>query len=237
MTSLELKINYNFKCREVLEQALTHSSYGYENNCPHNERLEFLGDAVLGYVISHELFLRYPEEDEGTLSKLKSVLVSSRTLAKKARALGLGESLRFGRGERRAGGKRKPSILADAVESLIGAIVLDGGLSEGEAFIRFLLRDEIRNVSLETKNTIDFKSRLQERLQERSLGLPHYTVLKEAGPAHRRTFQIQVRAGTFIGPVGVGSSKKSAQQECARLLLEDDNFWKSHSAALENQAR
>ncbi len=237
MTSLESKIDYNFKRRELLDQALTHSSYGYENNCPHNERLEFLGDAVLGYVISRDLFARYPDEDEGTLSKLKSVLVSARTLAKKARALSLGDSLRFGRGERRAGGGGKPSILADAVESLIGAIVLDGGLVEGEAFIRRLLHEEIRNVSLETKNTIDFKSRLQERLQERNLGLPHYTVLKEAGPAHRRTFQMRVGVGTFIGPVGVGSSKKSAQQECARLLLEDENFWKTHAAALENQAR
>ena len=227
MSSLEEKIGYRFKRGELLQQALTHSSFGYENSCPHNERLEFLGDAILGYVVSRKLFEHFPEKDEGTLSKLKSVLVSSQTLAKKAKLLGLGPDLRLGKGETRAGGHKKKSILSDAVEALIGAISLDGGPEAAERFIGFLYNDEIKDASIEIKNAVDFKTLLQEKLQEHALGLPDYSLVKEEGPAHDRRFLMQVSVGTFHGPMGRGKSKKSAQQECARLLLEDESFWKA----------
>jgi ribonuclease-3 len=226
--AFEQKINYEFKNRDLLAEALTHSSYGYENNCPFNERLEFLGDAILGYVISRELFNRYSDKNEGTLSKLKSVLVSAKSLAKKAREIELGGHLRLGKGENKAGGRKKSSILADGMEALIGAVVLDGGLVAGEALILKLFEQEIANITLEVKNKIDFKTLLQERLQEQSLGLPTYDVDSEEGPAHARRFLVRVRVGNYEGPVGKGTSKKNAQQECARHLLEDETFWKQH---------
>jgi len=222
-------IQYQFKNAALLEEALTHSSYGYEQGAPHNERLEFLGDSLLGYVISQQLFQAFPEENEGTLSKLKSVLVSSLTLARKAREIDLGARLRLGKGETKAGGRRKPSILADAMEALIGAITLDGGSPAAESFINTIYRDEIRNATLEMKNAADFKTLLQERLQERALGLPTYSVAREEGPAHDRRFLVQVKVCDYQGPVGKGTSKKNAQQECARLLLEDESFWNTYT--------
>ena len=227
MRAFQQKINYQFQRIELLEEALTHSSFGYEHSCPHNERLEFLGDSILGYVISKELFTNFPEKNEGTLSKLKSVLVSSRTLAKKAKQIQLGLVLRLGKGERRARGSEKPSILADAMEALIGAISLDGGLEPARSFICFLYKNDIANASIDIKNAVDFKTLLQERLQEMALGLPVYTVTREEGPAHDRRFLVKIRVQDYEGPTGVGTSKKNAQQECARLLLEDELFWKS----------
>jgi len=225
-------IGYKFKNPELLARALTHSSFGYEKSCSHNERLEFLGDAILGYVISRELFLFFPEEDEGTLSKLKSVLVSSRTLAKKARELSLGLWLRLGKGEEKAGGRRKPSILADAMEALIGAISLDSGFRQAESFIKRLYKDDVESATLEIKHAVDFKTLLQEKLQERSLGLPAYRVAREEGPAHDRRFLVQVSVGDYDGPIGEGPSKKKAQQASAQKLLEDSVFWNSVAGGL-----
>ncbi|MDJ0840107.1 MAG: ribonuclease III [Acidobacteriota bacterium] len=229
MEDIERRIGYKFKKKELLGQALTHSSYGYENSSPHNERLEFLGDSILGYVISRELFLRFQADHEGTLSKLKSVLVSAQSLAEKARELELGEHLRLGRGEAKAGGKNKQSILADAMESLFGALSLDGGFQAAEDLIMKLYGEDIRNATIDIKNSVDFKTLLQERLQERALGLPRYHVIKEEGPAHNRRFVVCIVVGDYEGPVGTGTSKKGAQQECARLLLEDDAFWEAHT--------
>lgn len=220
-------LQYTFKNEALLEEALTHSSFGYENDCPFNERLEFLGDSILGYVVSRELFLHFPEENEGNLSKLKSVIVSSNSLAKASKRIGLGAYLRLGKGEAKAGGRNKASILADAMEAMIGAISLDGGFHEAERFVLMLYKDDIHNATIEIKNTTDFKTLLQERLQEMSLGLPRYSVAKEEGPAHNRRFSVQVFVGDYKGPVGVGTSKKSAQQDCARQLLEDAPFWAS----------
>ena len=225
MEALQQKIGYTFRNRDLLTEAMSHSSYGYENDCPYNERLEFLGDAILGYVISRELFLQFPQEPEGTLSKLKSVLVSAHTLTKKARLINLGSSLRLGKGERKGGGHQKSSILTDAMESLIGAIALDGGLEAADRFILSLFREDIKNASIEIKNAVDFKTLLQERLQEQSLGLPNYVVTREEGPAHDRRFLVRVEVGNYKGPIGTGTSKKNAQQECAKLLLEDKDFW------------
>lgn len=228
MEEFESKVGYAFQDRAWLSEALTHSSYGYEKSVPFNERLEFLGDSILGFVVARELFNQFPEADEGTLSKLKSVLVSSRSLARKAQELGLGPFLRLGKGERKAGGHKKSSILADAVEALIGAMAQDGGLQAAEAFILRIFSKDISNASLEMKNAVDFKTLLQERLQEVGLGLPNYVLENEGGPAHDRRFEVRVTvdALSFQGPTAVGTSKKGAQQECAKLLLEDHSFWK-----------
>ena len=231
MQALERIIDYHFKKPELLKEALTHSSFGYENDEPFNERLEFLGDAILGYLVSRELYLAFPKRAEGTLSKLKSVLVSASTLTDKAQALKLNEFIRLGRGETRAGGRRKPSILADAMEALIGAVCLDGGLSEAELLVKMIYGQDIQSATLEIKNAVDFKTVLQERLQELALGLPTYSVAREEGPAHDRRFVVRVRVGNYQGPSGRGTSKKNAQQECARRLLEDSRFWNDHAPA------
>ena len=229
MEALEETIQYHFKQKPLLEEALTHSSYGYEMNCPHNERLEFLGDAILGYVVSQKLFLDFPEDPEGTLSKMKSVLVSAPMLEQKAREIQLGASLRLGKGERKAGGHKKRSILADAMEALIGAISLDGGFVEAERFIYRLFDDDLRDVSRDIKDTVDFKTLLQERLQELGLGLPNYVLVREEGPAHNRRFFVYAEIAGYKGPEAMGTSKKTAQQECARLLLNDNKFWDNHA--------
>lgn len=230
MEALEQRIRYRFKQPEHLVEALTHSSYGYENQTSYNERLEFLGDAILGYVISKALFLRFPKEPEGVLSKMKSVLVSAPFLAKKARDIGLGENLRLGKGENKAGGRRKPSILADAMEAVIGAIALDGGMEEAESFINLLFEEDVQNASLEIKNAVDFKTLLQERLQEYGLGLPKYVLDREEGPAHNRRFCVHVEIADYKGPSAVGTSKKNAQQECARKFIEERAFWERYES-------
>lgn len=234
MQALEEIIGYKFKQTQLLVEALTHSSYGYENQCSFNERLEFLGDSILGYVISHELYCTFPRQQEGNLSKLKSVLVSSTNLAEKAREIGLGEFLHLGKGEAKGGGREKTSILADAMEALIGAVELDGGLEASRTFILKLYQKDIQGATLDIKNNVDFKTLLQEKLQEQGLGLPRYTVAHEDGPAHNRRFQVQVMVASHKGPVGIGTSKKNAQQECARLLLEDAHFWKVRAQQLSS---
>lgn len=230
MTPIERTLNYRFNNPELLSRALTHSSFGNEHQVPDYERLEFLGDAILGMIVSRELFQAFPNEKEGTLSKLKSVLVSTEVLAEKARKLSIGENMRFGRGEKRSRGARKTNILADAMEALIGAIYLDRGLDQADAVVRQLYGDEIRSATLELKEKSDFKTRLQERLQEFGLGLPRYELIDSTGPDHNRTFQFRVFVGERPGPIGTGSSKKAAHQDCARALLEEEDFWREVTA-------
>jgi len=227
MQALEQIIDYAFADKNLLVEALTHSSYGYEKHCAFNERLEFLGDAILGYVISHELYCTFPQQQEGNLSKLKSVLVSSQSLAVKAREISLGDFLRLGKGEDKGGGRTKTSILADAMEALIGAVELDGGLEASRSLILKLYHQDIQGATLDIKNNVDFKTLLQEKLQEQGLGLPRYAVAGEEGPAHDRRFRVRVSVAGHEGPIGIGTSKKNAQQESARLLLEDTHFWQT----------
>ncbi|PIE90194.1 MAG: ribonuclease III [Acidobacteria bacterium] len=225
MNKLEQRIKYQFKNREVLKQALTHSSYGYEKGKPHNERLEFLGDAILGFVISEWLFSHHPDADEGVLSKQKSALVSEETLAKKALELGLGSLLNLGKGELRSGGKSKPSILSDAVEALIAAVERDGGFTHAQQLIWRLFEPELEQELLVLKNDQDFKSLLQEKTQEMGLGFPEYKIKNITGPEHKRVFQFELMVGEVKGPIGKGTSKKRAQQESARKALADERFW------------
>lgn len=225
LESIQRKIGYRFKNVALLQQALCHSSYGYEHQTPHNERLEFLGDSVLGYLVARKIFHLLPDAREGDLSKHKSALVSTLMLAEKGRQLGLGHFLKLGAGELKTGGRQKESILADSVESLIAAVTLDGGLKAAERLIKRLYHLEFKVPDLSLKNAQDFKTLLQERLQALGLGLPEYRVLSEQGPAHRRKFEVQVFVGQDAGPHALGSSKKNAQQACAKALLEDADFW------------
>lgn len=225
MTSLEEKIGYHFKRSELLTQALTHASFGFERNMEHNERLEFLGDSILGYLVAHKLFVAHPDTREGDLSKQKSAIVSAKMLAKKARQIGLGEHIQLGTGERRSQGAMKPSILADAMEGLIAAITLDGGMSAASAFIDHLFDDEINDQKLDLKEQQDFKTELQERLQARAVPLPEYHLLEEAGPAHDRRYHIAVIIMGQSCASAWGTSKKNAQQAAARQALENAEFW------------
>ncbi len=214
--SVEDSIGHGFKRRELLEEALTHKSYASESKLPSfNERLEFLGDSILAAVVAHELFERYPTEDEGKLSKLKALLVSRPSLAAWARKLDLGKHLRMGAGEQATGGRERPSILANAVEALIGAIYLDGGFEASARFIRRWFREEHRSAEVET----DYKSRLQEIIQKKHKVPPQYELTRSSGPDHDKTFLVTVRMGKALLGTGVGKTKKEAEQAAAEDAL------------------
>lgn len=209
-------LGYQFTDAGLLEQALTHRSVGSRNN----ERLEFLGDAVLSFIISGELFRRFTKMDEGRLSRLRAALVKGETLAKLARTLELGEYLRLGSGEMKTGGHRRESILADALEAVIGAVYLDSGVEAvGELVLR-LFAERLEAASPET-NLKDPKTRLQEYLQSRRLPLPVYSVLSVEGEPHDQTFEISCRIeGLAKETRGVGSSRRRAEQAAAQQALE-----------------
>ncbi len=211
---LENKILYHFKDRSYLEDAMTHSSYANENQllktrC--NERLEFLGDAVLELVVSRFLFLDYKDRQEGDLSKLRASIVCEPTLAICAREIGLGEELLLGKGEDATGGRLRDSVLSDAFEALIGAMYLDGGLEACERFIhRFVLTDIDRK-----KLFVDSKTIFQEMVQAKNIGSIAYVLTGENGPDHRKTFEVDVRVGDVVYGHGSGQSKKAAEQVAA----------------------
>jgi ribonuclease-3 len=204
---------------DLVERAVTHRSYAYENGgLPTNERLEFLGDSVLGLVVTEELFRRHPDLPEGQLAKLRAAVVNSRALAEVARGLGVGRFLRLGRGEEASGGRDKSSILADAVEALLGAVYLDKGTEPARRLILDLFGD-LLDGSARLGAGLDWKTSLQELAAGRSLGVPEYDVT-ESGPDHAKTF----RATAYVGgrPVGDGQgrSKKEAEQRAAERAWE-----------------
>jgi ribonuclease-3 len=220
MTSIEEILGYSFTDKQRLREALTHKSYSSESGfLNHNERLEFLGDSVLGLVVSCYLFKRYPGNDEGYLSKIKSALVSQPSLAKWAGELGLGQHLLLGVGENLTGGKGRSSILSNALEALIGAIYIDGGIAPAEKFITAWLA-----VQKEELLQTDYKSALQERIQKRHKTPPEYEVMDTQGPEHDKVFTMRVRIGKKILGMGYGKNKKEAEQsaaECALAYLEN----------------
>lgn len=205
--------------RDLVERALTHRSYAYENGgLPTNERLEFLGDSVLGLVITEELFRRHPDLPEGQLAKLRAAVVNSRALAQVARTLGVGRFLRLGRGEEASGGRDKSSILADAVEALLGAVYLDKGTEPARRLILNLF-GELLDGSARLGAGLDWKTSLQELAAERSLGVPEYDVT-ESGPDHAKSFYATaVLGGRPLGE-GEGRSKKEAEQRAAERAWE-----------------
>jgi ribonuclease-3 len=213
---------------ELLELALTHRSYAYENGgLPTNERLEFLGDSVLGVVITETLYSTHPELSEGRLAKLRAAVVNARALAEVARTIGLGPHIRLGKGEESTGGHDKSSILADTVEALIGATYLSGGPQRGFDNARalvHLLFDPLLDAAAALGAGLDWKTSLQEFCAEHDLGVPQY-VIEDDGPDHMKTFTAQVRVADRLHGHGLGRSKKEAEQQAAesayQTLLEE----------------
>jgi len=221
--ALQRSIDYRFRDRGMLEHALTHTSRANEDvsgGVADNESLEFLGDAVLGFVIADILFRDFPAFNEGQKSKVKASLVSTATLARQAERLSLGEHLLLGRGEEKTGGRRKQALLADGYEALIAAIYLDGGIEEARAFITREFSPLLAGVKEGGLAGKDFKSALQEQLQATERALPEYRLTGSMGPDHRKQFQVAVFVGGECLAEGIGPSKKEAEQEAARLALQ-----------------
>ncbi|MBN1862244.1 MAG: ribonuclease III [Dehalococcoidales bacterium] len=222
LAAFEAKLGVSFSDPLRLRQALTHSSYLNENplEAPEcNERLEFLGDAVLGLVISEKLYRDLPQADEGEMTKLRAALVKRDTLARVAAAIGLGDYLYLGRGEESSGGRRKKANLACALEAVIAAVFLDQGPAATEDFILRLFQEELAH-ALSQGGTTNYKSRLQELLQSRGQSPPVYHLVETSGPDHERRFTIEVRAGNTVLGRGSGKSKKLAETAAARAALE-----------------
>jgi ribonuclease-3 len=210
------RIGYHFTDPELLRRALTHRSYGSS----HNERLEFLGDSVVNCVVALELYERFPQLAEGELSRLRANIVHQPSLAAAAQRFGFGDQLRLGEGELKSGGARRPSILADAVEAVIGAVFLDGGFAAARQVVRALLGGTLDTIDPATPSK-DPKTLLQELLQARKLALPHYAIVATRGEAHDQHFQVECAIPELgIRSLGEGSSRRGAEQEAARQAYE-----------------
>jgi len=221
--ALEEALGYRFSDRAILARALTHRSRAHEakgaTGLATYERLEFLGDALLGFLVSERLMLDDPGADEGTLTRRRQTVVSTEALAVVSRRLGLGSALILGRGEDATGGRAKPSLLADAFESVLAAVYLDGGLRAARAFVRRQLKGELARTVGKTGPAGDTKTRLQELVQARWRLTPRYLIVATTGPAHAHEFTAEVRFGETTAGRGVGSSRKDAEREAARDAL------------------
>lgn len=216
LEQLEAALGYTFIRRKLLRQALTHRSYG----SAHNERLEFLGDSVLDCVVAGLLYERFPELAEGELSRQRANLVRQETLAAIARRIGLGDCLYLGEGELKSGGGRRPSMLADALEAVFGAISLDGGFAAARETITALYAETVAGVD-PRQSAKDAKTALQEVLQGRRLPLPRYGLVGTRGEAHAQQFEVECAVPELsISRTGTGSSRRAAEQEAARRVLE-----------------
>ena len=216
---LEAAIGYRFHNIPLVQNALTHSSYANErwhDSLRSNERLEFLGDSILGMVVAEYLFQNFPNRPEGELTRMRADMVCERSLADVAEKINLGEHLLLGHGEERFGGRTRASILADAVESLIAATFLDGGMEAARKFIdRFILVA----VPVKKLHNVDYKTALQELVQQKKDQTISYCLVAETGPDHDKQFQVEVSLnGTVVG-MGVGTSKKRAEQDAARVAI------------------
>ena len=222
LSEFESRIGYSFQSRDLLKRALTHKSYSHEaknDSLRDNETFEFLGDSVLGFVIGDLLFRRFPELDEGALSKMKAFLVSSTALAAKARAYGMGDVLFLGVGEK-SGGRKKDSLLANLFEAMLAAVFLDGGIEAARTLIERCFTPDLEAIDAEDLLFQDYKTALQELAQGSGLPLPEYSVVGEVGPDHGKRFIVEVKVGSLTAS-GEGSSKKEAQQQAARHALRD----------------
>ena len=221
-TQFEKVIGYQFRNPEYLDRALTHSSYNKDKKTHHvdNERLEFLGDAFFDAIVSVELFRRMGQVTEGRLTKTRAQIVCERSLAETARRLNVGKYINMGHGEDSAGGREKDSILADAMEAIIGAIFLDGGYDEAQKFVVAAFDDTIEK-AVEGKLFSDYKSEIQEVLQAKGRVVNiTYKIDREEGPAHDKTFHVHLECDGQILGTGSGKSKKEAEQNAARAALE-----------------
>lgn len=224
LAQLQKRIDYSFSDANLLKAALTHKSYLRRHFDDHKapspfERMEFLGDSILGFIISKELFIAHPNEQEGKLSKLKSKIVSETYLTLKAQNLELNKYILLSPEEAASGGANKPSILSDSVEALICAIYLDSGIAAAARFIKVhVLKDYSELITRD--ELVNYKSILQEYLQGRNQEPPKYVTISEEGPEHQKTFVVEVKVGSKLSCVGKGNTKKSAHQEAARLACQ-----------------
>ena len=220
ISELETAIGYRFENITLLQNALTHSSYANErwhDSLMSNERLEFLGDSVLGMLVADYLYRNFPDRPEGELTRMRADMVCEQTLAVVANRLGLGKHLLLGKGEEQGGGRSRNSILADAVESVIAACYLDGGM---EAAVNFVEKFILVNVPTQKMHNVDYKTALQELVQRKKNQVLSYRLAGESGPDHDKKFEVELSLnGTVVG-VGSGSSKKRAEQDAARMALE-----------------
>jgi len=216
LAALEERLQYKFRSGELLQQAVTHRSHGIV----HNERLEFLGDSVLNCVVAQLLFLKYARLDEGDLSRLRANLVKQQSLSEIAERLGLSDFLRLGEGEMKSGGFRRPSILADTMEAVFGAVFVDGGFEGAREVIGRLFEPVLKVVDPKTLGK-DSKTLLQEYLQGKRLPLPVYTVVETRGAAHNQEFEVECSIPKLdVGVRGNGRSRRGAEQSAAKLALE-----------------
>jgi ribonuclease III len=225
LDSLQTALAYRFKNNLLLEEALTHKSFVNEQKTAaglHNERLEFLGDAVLSLLVSERLASLLPQSSEGALSKLKARLVSEAVLAEVARRLTLGSCLRLGRGEELSKGREKDSLLADALEAVIAAVHLDGGLDAARHVVANLFAQEFSHVVTQQHRpgADDYKTQVQEWCQQRFDSLPSYAVVQESGPDHDKLFEVEVTVNGEVVGRGTGRSKKEAEQSAAKQALQ-----------------
>jgi ribonuclease-3 len=210
------KLGYIFNQPELLRQALTHRSH----SLPHNERLEFLGDSVLNCAVAGLIFRHFPDLTEGSLSRIRANLVNQKILAELAQRLELGKLIRLGEGELRSGGTSRPSILADGLEAVLGAIYLDGGFTQAEKIVAVLFASYLQELDARTLGK-DPKTLLQEHLQSRRLGLPQYAVVGTSGEAHQQQFRVEcVILKPGIRTIGEGATRRSAEQHAAKLAYE-----------------
>jgi ribonuclease III len=221
-TRLEKKIGYIFRDKTLLERALSHSSYVYENpgeNQGDNEILEFLGDSVVGLSVAHFYYSADPKRTEGELSKLKSASASTNSLAEFADRIGLDKAIRLGHGEERSGGRKKKTILADAFEALVGAVYLDGGFEAANEFMKSILRNSVKPIREEFLIN-NCKSALQEHYQKSNRPAPVYRTAEEKGPAHKKVFYVEVSEEGMLLAKAKGHSKKAAEQSAAYKALK-----------------
>ncbi|MDF2612495.1 MAG: ribonuclease [Clostridia bacterium] len=224
LESIQDKIRYHFENSDLLKQSLTHSSYANEHrsaSISDNERLEFLGDAILDLIISEYLFKRHPRMPEGDLSKIRASIVCEASLAKTAKIIELGQFIRLGKGEEMTGGRERASILADTFEALTGAIFLDGGFDQAKNFLTESLIKEVEQVSSLEDLYTDYKTLLQESIQKESNKPISYEVVNEDGPDHDKNFYVEVYHGTMCLGKGIGKSKKEAEQDAAKKALNN----------------
>jgi ribonuclease-3 len=216
LAELERRLGHQFRDPDLARQALTHRSFG----APHNERLEFLGDSLLNCAVATILYERFPQLPEGDLSRLRAALVNQRSLSEVAVRLGLGDRLRLGEGELKSGGFRRPSILADSLEALLGAVFLDAGFEATRGAVASLLTEKLES-AINRPVDKDPKTALQEHLQGRGLALPRYSVQKTEGEAHEQTFIVECRVDDLgITASGTGASRRAAEQAAAEGVLE-----------------
>ena len=214
---LQDRLGYRFKDSRLLQQALTHRSH----STPHNERLEFLGDSILNFIVAAEVYARFEKLKEGELSRLRSNLVREQSLHERAAAIELGQYLRLGEGELKSGGHNRPSILADAFEALIGAVYLDGGFDEAHAAVLRLYGDALNHVDPSVTADKDPKTQLQEWLQSRRHALPQYKVVSTLGAAHDQRFEVECAVEELnVRTMGGGNSRRLAEQEAAGRAYE-----------------